>query len=88
MEKRCVKGKIFLTKNLSARPEPHLMHVAEGGLPFFLFIGFIAKHLFVFTYGVSQYHAFDNRRPNQKTGLISNGPCVNTGYAQAGNSSM
>jgi hypothetical protein len=32
--------------------------------------GSIAKHLFVFTCEVSQYHAFDNRRPNQIAGLI------------------
>ena len=42
--------------------------------------GFIAKHLFVFTLEVSQYHAFDYRRPNQVYGLII-GPCDTSGYA-------
>ena len=34
MKKHRVKGKISLSINLGARPEPHLMYVAEGGLPF------------------------------------------------------
>jgi hypothetical protein len=42
--------------------------------------GFIAKHLFVFTLKVSQYHAYDNRRPSQLSGLIL-GPCAISGYA-------
>jgi hypothetical protein len=49
-------------------------------------VGFIAKHLFVFTPEVSQYHAYDNRRPNQVSGLII-GPCDISGYALAGYSS-
>ena len=44
---------------------------------------FIAKHLFVFTFKVSQYHAYDNRRSNQVFGLII-GQCDISGYAQAG----
>ena len=48
--------------------------------------GFIAKHLFVFTCSVSQYHAYDNRRPIQLSGLII-GPCDISGYALAGYSS-
>ncbi len=45
--------------------------------------GFIAKHLSVFTFKVSQYHAYDNRRPNQVSGLVI-GPCDISGYAVAG----
>jgi hypothetical protein len=45
--------------------------------------GFIAKHLSVFTVKVSQYHAYDNRRPNQQCGLVI-GPCDISGYALAG----
>jgi len=51
------------------------MHVAEGGHLLF-FIGFIAKHpcLVADRYsrspiGMSHYHSFDKRRPNQTNGL-------------------
>ena len=49
---------------------------------FFYFYGFIAKHLFVFTSVVTQFHAFDNRRPNQDSDLTI-GPCDILRYARA-----
>jgi hypothetical protein len=78
MKKRLSRGKSYQP---DARPEPDLKCLAEGGPPCLYLRVLIAKHLFVFTFEVSQYHAFDFRRPTQLYGLII-GPCDKSGYAQ------
>jgi hypothetical protein len=78
-EKAFVNGEIILNQ-MPDRSQTLIFWRREG---FLLHVcGFIAKHLFVFTIKVSQYHAYDNRRPNQVCGLIR-GPCDISGYAQA-----